>query len=115
MQSHRCAPKLTDRHIAKFNECEYCCTGVQQQCCSRHESLYVSRNYWKGTAPTIEFVGLINDLFDSMNGSSINPLHGKNTTVWYKTHLHIFLFGKKILEEISSWQLVEKNVKKTFI
>lgn len=114
IQRRRCAPKLTDRHIyaeglSSMN------VNLAAQVFSNSVAAGMSLCIMAGTvkaaaAATIDFVGLFNDLFDSVNGTSIKPSYGKKYHCAVQTSSPHIPFWSDIIKEISSWKLLTKDL-----
>lgn len=111
IELRRCAAKLTNKHIYAEGMSSMKVSLVAQvfsNTVSAGMNVFFKAGLLKTSSlHTIEFVGKINNLFDSMNGVTKKPLHGKpflcslhdsspNKSLWNEL-IKIFLSGNSFL------------------
>lgn len=109
----RCAPKLTDQHVYAV--------GIQSMKVALASQIFsnsvaagmtlcmMANKIDIAAEPTIDLIGKMNDLFDSMNGFSINPLRGKTFHCIVKENSPHIEFWKQLSKEIEDWIFLPKN------
>ena len=111
-KQRRLAPKLTDNHV--YAE------GLQSMKVSLASQIFsntvaasmhvcIAADIISNEAiHTVEFIGKINDLFDSLNGTTVMPLRGKPFhCVFNETSPH-FKFWNDTIAEIEKWYFIDK-------